>query len=300
MPFKFNPLTGKFDMVRESPPAPSDHESSHVDGGSDELDSALDPRAYPMLAGLAASRPTIGVAGRSYFSTDTLVLERDNGTSWVEVARGETATRLAQLSEKAHGSLTGVGASDHHAQTVSSDIDHGSVGGLGDDDHTQYIKDSEFTAADEIIVGTGSGTFGQVTLAASQFLAKKAAGAATNVTAAEARAILNVEDGSTADQTGAEMVALLEALSPGSQLSHDQLDDVSADDHHAQSHKDTHDPRTGGDPLDCAAPGTNITPEQANAEGSADTLARSDHMHYIPSGAPSTVGSANSEGTGAA
>ncbi len=69
--------------------------------------------------------------------------------------------------------------------------DHGSLGGLSDDDHTQYIKDSEFTAADEIIVGTGSGTFGQVTLSASQFLAKKAAGAATNVTAAEAMAVLS-------------------------------------------------------------------------------------------------------------
>lgn len=79
-------------------------------------------------------------------------------------------------------------------------IDHGSIAGLSDDDHTQYIKDSEFTAADEVMVGTGAGTFGQVTLAASQFLAKKAAGAATNVTAGEARTILNVADG--ADVTG--------------------------------------------------------------------------------------------------
>ena len=84
--------------------------------------------------------------------------------------------------------------------TSSFATDHGSLGGLADDDHLQYIKDSEFTAADEIIVGTGSGTFGQVTLGASEFLAKKAAGVATNVTATEARAILNVADG--ADVTG--------------------------------------------------------------------------------------------------
>ena len=85
--------------------------------------------------------------------------------------------------------------------TGGSVADHGALAGLADDDHPQYIKDSEFTAADEVMVGTGVGTFGQVTLAASQFLAKKAAGVATNVTAAEARAILNVADG--ADVTGA-------------------------------------------------------------------------------------------------
>lgn len=65
-------------------------------------------------------------------------------------------------------------------------------------------------------------------------------------------------------------------------------------------HKDSHDPEDGSDALDCAAPSTNITPEQTNAEGSAHTFARSDHMHYLPSGAPSTVAAANSEGTAAA
>ncbi len=71
-------------------------------------------------------------------------------------------------------------------------------------------------------------------------------------------------------------------------------------DHTPQAHKDSHDANTGSDKLDTAAPGTNITPEQANAVGTAETFARSDHMHYIPSGAPSTVAAANSEGTGAA
>lgn len=72
-------------------------------------------------------------------------------------------------------------------------------------------------------------------------------------------------------------------------------------DHTPKAHKDSHDP-DGTDPLDCAAPDTNITPEQANAEGDASTVARSDHMHYIPSGAPSELASvqAAGEGTGAA
>ncbi len=70
--------------------------------------------------------------------------------------------------------------------------------------------DGDFTAADEVMVGTGVGTHGQITLAASEFLAKKAAGAAMNVTAAEARDILNVGDGAADDQTGAEIKALYE------------------------------------------------------------------------------------------
>lgn len=70
---------------------------------------------------------------------------------------------------------------------------------------TDKIAHAEFTAADEIMVGTGAGTHGQVTLAASQFLAKGAAGAVGNKTATEARAILNVEDAAAADQTAAEV-----------------------------------------------------------------------------------------------
>lgn len=46
------------------------------------------------------------------------------------------------------------------------------------------------------------------------------------------------------------------------------------------AHKDTHDPQTGSDPLDCAAAGE-IVGVTAAAEGTADTLARSDHTHQI-------------------
>jgi len=104
-------------------------------------------------------------------------------------------------STSAHGllkKLSNVVTEFLNGQGSFSQPDHGNLAGLADDDHTQYIKDSEFTAADEVIVGTGSGTFNQVTLAASQFLAKKATGTATNVTATEARAILNVADGANA------------------------------------------------------------------------------------------------------
>ena len=62
------------------------HASTHVDGGSDEIASALDPAAYPMLAGTLAARPAFGVAGRFYWTTDEGILYRDSGTAWVKVA----------------------------------------------------------------------------------------------------------------------------------------------------------------------------------------------------------------------
>lgn len=43
-----------------------------------------------------------------------------------------------------------------------------------------------------------------------------------------------VELGAGGDLTGGEIVALLEALSPGSRLSHSKLDDVGASDHHSR------------------------------------------------------------------
>ena len=97
-------------------------------GLGDTLDDAMrrsektgDYETYGLLAvGLAADRPAPGIVDRFYFSADTLVLERDTGVAWVEVVRGETAIRLAQLAEKAHSSLDGVGANDHHTKTTSA------------------------------------------------------------------------------------------------------------------------------------------------------------------------------------
>jgi len=97
---------------------PQLHAATHPDGGADEITSALDVRAYPLKYGLASARPAFGIAGQSYYSTDTKVLESDNGTAWVEIARGETATRLAQLIEKSHASLTNITATDHHTAAI--------------------------------------------------------------------------------------------------------------------------------------------------------------------------------------
>lgn len=66
--------------------------------------------------GLAAAIGAAGRLGRMYWATDTKILYRDDGVDWVEILRGEAVSRLASLSEKAHASLTGVSADQHHAQ----------------------------------------------------------------------------------------------------------------------------------------------------------------------------------------
>lgn len=53
-------------------------------------------------------------------------------------------------------------------------------------------------------------------------------------TATERTKLGNIETGATADLTGAEIVALLEALTASSRLSHTKLDDVGVSDHHAK------------------------------------------------------------------
>ena len=88
-----------------------DPSAHHAKTGDNEVYGLL-------LTGVDAAKPAAGIVDRWYFATDTLILYRDNGTSWVEAARGETAIRLAQLAEKAHGSLTGVTASQHHTKTT--------------------------------------------------------------------------------------------------------------------------------------------------------------------------------------
>lgn len=53
-------------------------------------------------------------------------------------------------------------------------------------------------------------------------------------TATEKTKLTGIESSAKDDQTGAEIVALLEALTAGSRLSHSKLDDVGASDHHSK------------------------------------------------------------------
>ena len=58
--------------------------------------------------GVAASRPAAGIAGRHYYSTDTKVLERDNGSSWDTIATiGAPAGSTTQVQFNDAGALAG-------------------------------------------------------------------------------------------------------------------------------------------------------------------------------------------------
>lgn len=78
----------------------------HTKTGSDEVFGLLH-------SGTDANKPAAGVAGRFYFTTDTKILYKDDGSAWAEILRGETASRLAQLAEKKHASLAGIAGDDH-------------------------------------------------------------------------------------------------------------------------------------------------------------------------------------------
>jgi len=113
--------------------------------------------SHVLTQGLDADKPTSGLAvGELYWATDTKILYKaTSATTWEEILRGETVSRLAQLSEKSHENLTGVTASQHHTKTTSSEIKladlaekaHTSLTGIGaSDHHTKTAAASEITS----------------------------------------------------------------------------------------------------------------------------------------------------------
>ncbi len=104
--------------------------------------------------GLAADRPAPGIVDRFYFSTDTLVLERDTGVAWVEVVRGEAAIRLVQLAERAHSSLIGIGPSDHHIRYTDAEAQAQAAALIAIHAAIAAAHHTKTTAAAEITSGT--------------------------------------------------------------------------------------------------------------------------------------------------
>lgn len=121
--------------------------SANPHGIADHLDDSA-----RIGSGLAAAKPA-HVLNRVFHETDTGILVRSTGAAWVEMVRAESSTRLAFLSEKAHASLTGVTADQHHAQA------HALVGA----DHTA----SGLTTG-HVLTATGATTFAFAALTASQ------------------------------------------------------------------------------------------------------------------------------------
>jgi len=66
-------------------PYPSPSDPNNVPSDLQKLANALDSITADYASGTAASRPTAGVNGRFYLSTDTGALSLDNGTAWTTI-----------------------------------------------------------------------------------------------------------------------------------------------------------------------------------------------------------------------
>ncbi len=108
-----------------------------------------------LKTGNDADKPSAGYSGRLYFATDTGILYRDNGTSWVAILRAEDAIRLANLQEKDYGSLNNVPSSftpENHASTHGDSdgdsIDHDNLtGGTASGAHHSKTQPGDIDSA---------------------------------------------------------------------------------------------------------------------------------------------------------
>ena len=78
-------VIGPGDSRLTDPREPTDHASSHVDNGPDEIDSALDPRAYPIRADVLANRGATSGQPCLFYATDQGILYRSDGTTWTKI-----------------------------------------------------------------------------------------------------------------------------------------------------------------------------------------------------------------------
>lgn len=76
---------------------------------------------HGISAGLHASRPAAGTAGRYYLSTDSGIWARDNGTGWDEVS-GLSEAYIQGLIDTAIGTHAGVSDAHHSRYTDAEAI----------------------------------------------------------------------------------------------------------------------------------------------------------------------------------
>ena len=163
---------------------------------------------------LAASITTLNVAageGANFPSSGNFRLTIWDASSYADPGN-DSGMEIVECTARSTDALTIVRAREGTgdvAHTQGEKVALLITAGFFDDStqgiYSTFVEDSDFAAADEVMVGSGVGTHTQIPLQASQFLAKKASGGAAGVTAIEARVILSVEE--NADVTDAENVA---------------------------------------------------------------------------------------------
>lgn len=191
-------------------------DASYVVGAADAtLTAELVLGTAVIMAGTEAARPAASLAGRLYFATDTLRLFRDTGAAWATVG----VQALAELAERLHASLTGVGTDDHHPQVHAiGGADHS--GSLAHTALASVTADQHHAQAHVLAGVAGLGPDHSVSgLTAGQVL--RASGAAAAAFAQLAHADLGSV---TADQHHAQS------------HTHGSHSGIGADDHHAQAH----------------------------------------------------------------
>lgn len=107
----------RFIELKDAPSSYEDQASKNVRVNEDE--TGVEFGGAYLDDGLDADKGDAGRKGRLYLATNTEILYEDDGTNWVERLRGESVTRLAELSERAHDSLTDVTSDQHHAEAHS-------------------------------------------------------------------------------------------------------------------------------------------------------------------------------------
>jgi hypothetical protein len=209
---------------------PTAHAASHVTGQADAIQSATNAQDGLMTAAYAGAVETntgkvtnathsgdvtgsgeLTIANKVTMTATAPVAITNSPTV---IAAGAVAISMPAATNAQDGYATSTQIAKLDGIEASADVtDATNVAAAG------AVMDADFTAADEIMIGTGAGTHGQVTLAASQMLGRKATGATTNLTATETRAIINVADGADVTPSALTDDSMADTLHRHSELS---------------------------------------------------------------------------------
>jgi len=189
--------------------APQAHAASHTDG-TDDIQNATD--AQKGLATAAQITKLDGIAAGADVTAD-------NAPQAHATSHTDGTDDIQDATDAQKGLATAAQITKLDGIEAGADVtDATNVAAAG------AVMDSDFTAANEVMVGTAAGTHAQVTLAASQFLGRKAAGSVTNMTKADALGILNVADGADVTADNAPQAHAASHVTGGG----DVIDDVVA------------------------------------------------------------------------